>query len=251
VAIVRLPIVKASGTYALAWRLPSATNIDVPAGSTQVYQSVETGFGSLAALPGKCTSIRGSLNPFELLSFTARPGGLQVLLNWSMGADSKVKSFDVERSSRTNVWTAIGTVNGLARAGAAAQTFAYADKDISGMNTILYRLKMTDANGTVKYSSSVKVQIGNAAAAPQLLASYPNPFNPMTTVRFSVPGTMAVTVTVFDDAGKEIMRLCDNEMLDAGEYTRTFNGTNLASGKYLLRMVAGDYIATENLILNK
>jgi len=251
VAIVRLPIVKANGTYALAWRLPSATNINVPAGSTQVYQSTSTNLGAAAVLAGNCTSIKGSLNPFDLQAFTARMSGQQVQLNWSMGVDSKVKSFDVERSANTNVWTAIGTVAGGVRASTVGQTYSYTDKDISGMNSILYRLKMTDPNGDVKYSSTVKVQISNVAAKPQLLASYPNPFNPMTTVRFTVPGNVAVTVTIFDAAGKEIMRLYDNEVLEAGDYSKTFNGSNLASGKYLLRMVAGDYIATENLILNK
>jgi hypothetical protein len=251
VAIVRLPIIKATGTYALTWCLPSATNIDLPRGSTQVYQYTSKDQGTGIVMAGNCVSIKGSLNPFDLLAFTARMSGRQVQLNWTTGPDSKVKSFDVERTAKTNVWTKIGSVDAGLRSSTAAQTFAYTDNDISGMNSILYRLKMTDANGDAKYSSQVKVLLSNVAERPQLLASFPNPFNPTTTVRFTVPGGVAVTVTIFDAAGKEVMRLYNNEVLEAGDYSKTFNGTDLASGKYLLRMVAGDYIATENLILNK
>ena len=251
VAIVRLPIMKATGIYALAWALPSATNVELPIGSTQVFQYTAKAQGTAAVMAGNCVSLKGSLNPFDLLAFTARMSGKEVLLNWTSGPDSKVKSFDVERTAKTNVWTKIGTVDAALRSSTAAQTFAFSDKDISGMNSILYRLKMTDANGDAKYSSQVKVQLTSVAERALLLASYPNPFNPTTTVRFTVPGGVAVTVTIFDAAGKEVMRLYNNEVLEAGEYSKTFNGSDLASGKYLLRMVAGDYLATENLILNK
>jgi hypothetical protein len=95
------------------------------------------------------------------------------------------------------------------------------------------------------------VQLTNAVAAAQLHPSFPNPFNPTVTIRFTLPVDESVTVTIFDAAGKEITRLYDNEMLKAGDYAKVFNATRFASGKYLLRMQAGDYIATENLVLNK
>jgi len=252
VAVVRLPIINATGTYALEWMRASATDIERPVGSTQVYGIARTNAAPYIVPAGAYTSVKGSLNPFNLLTFAARLSGQQVLLNWTMGADATVKTFDVERSTTNNVWTKIGSVEAsVIRASAAGQSYAYTDRDVSGSTSFLYRLKMNDGNGESKYSSTVRVQMNVVAGKPQLVASYPNPFNPMTTVRFSVPGGVAVTVTIFDASGKEITRLYDNEVLEAGEYSKTFNGSDLASGKYLLRMVAGDYVATENLILNK
>jgi hypothetical protein len=71
------------------------------------------------------------------------------------------------------------------------------------------------------------------------------------TIHFTLTNEAPVTITIFDASGKEVTRLYDNEVLQAGDYSKVFNGSELASGKYLLRMVSGDFVATENLILNK
>jgi len=255
VAVVRFPVTNSTGAYSLAWRMPTSTNA-LPAGSTLVYQYAD---GKSSLIPGAgLNDLKGSLNPLDLLAFTARVSGKEVLLNWATGPNAQVSRFDVERSSNgsatanASVWKAIGTVDGAAKSNSTAgKTYSFTDKDASGATMLYYRLKMTDANGQSKYSAVVKVQMVAANAKPQLLASYPNPFNPTTTVHFTIPEEALVTVAIFDAAGKEVTRLYDNELLQAGDYSKVFNASELASGKYLLRLVAGDYIATENLVLNK
>lgn len=247
VGVVRLPITNTAGGYALTWKTSNATSPTASAMTTLVYQYTgETTRPGIVA-GGRSTDLKGSLGSLDLLAFTARLSGSQVLLNWATSADSKIGSFEVERSAQMTAWTKIGTVDGSD----GANTYSYTDNSIATTAAAYYRLKMLDASGQFKYSPIAKVQRNSTISAPQLLASYPNPFNPNVTVHFTVPSDQVVTVAVFDASGKEITRLYDNELLQAGDYSKVFNGSDLASGKYLLRMVAGDYIATENLILNK
>ena len=80
--------------------------------------------------------------------------------------------------------------------------------------------------------------------------NYPNPFNPETNITFQVPFDSRVTLAVYDVIGRRVATLVD-DMLDAGHHQVTFDGTHLASGVYLYRMRAGDFVQTRKLILVK
>ncbi len=83
-----------------------------------------------------------------------------------------------------------------------------------------------------------------------LSSNYPNPFNPSTVINYSLPAESYVSIKVYDITGKEISALV-NEMQTAGEHSITFNGSNLASGIYLLRMSAGNFSSTIKMSLLK
>jgi hypothetical protein len=73
---------------------------------------------------------------------------------------------------------------------------------------------------------------------------YPNPFNPELKIRFVNPRRTAVSVDVFDVAGRRVRRLLANEILASGPQTLTWNGRDdrhvpVASGVYLVRVKAG------------
>ena len=70
-----------------------------------------------------------------------------------------------------------------------------------------------------------------------LYPAYPNPFNPVTTIAFSVPVRSRVTLQVFDVLGREVARLVDGEKA-AGGYELRFNAANLPSGVYIYRLHA-------------
>jgi hypothetical protein len=255
VAVLRLPFTSANGTFSLSWaKSPTAASTT---GNTVLYRYNGANARGTLVPAGTFIDLKGSLNPFSLLAFTARVNGREVLLNWELGADANLSSFDVERSAvsssaTTASWSKIGAVDaGRAVSNSAVRSYAFSDKDIAGANALMYRLKMLGASGDFKYSPIAKVQFNVAIGAPQLLASYPNPFNPAVTIHFTLTNEAPVTITIFDASGKEVTRLYDNEVLQAGDYSKVFNGSELASGKYLLRMVSGDFVATENLILNK
>ena len=91
------------------------------------------------------------------------------------------------------------------------------------------------------------------AATPgafQLHQNFPNPFNPTTAIRFSVPNSSVVTLKVFDILGNMVTTLV-NEKKSPGSYVAEFDGSHLASGIYLYRLQAGNFSDTKKLLLIK
>jgi hypothetical protein len=80
--------------------------------------------------------------------------------------------------------------------------------------------------------------------------AYPNPFNPETIIKFSIPQKENVTLEVFDINGKSV-RLLLNSQFNKGAYNVTFNAEGLASGIYFYRLSAGNFSDTKKLILLK
>jgi len=70
-----------------------------------------------------------------------------------------------------------------------------------------------------------------------LYQSYPNPFNPMATIRYDLPVASLVSIKVFNLLGQEIVTLA-NEVHAAGQNKVHFNGAGLPSGTYFYRMIA-------------
>ncbi|MFH0882407.1 MAG: T9SS type A sorting domain-containing protein, partial [bacterium] len=83
-----------------------------------------------------------------------------------------------------------------------------------------------------------------------LKPNYPNPFNPATRIVFDVPRTGNVTLEVFNLLGQRVA-LLHQGILAPGSYTRTFDGSGLASGTYLCRMAAPGYTQVKKLVLVK
>jgi len=83
-----------------------------------------------------------------------------------------------------------------------------------------------------------------------LYQNYPNPFNPTTIINYSIPKTSFVSIKVYNVLGKEIQTLV-NDQKSAGNYKIEFDGSKLASGIYIYRMQASDFIGIKKLILLK
>jgi carboxypeptidase T len=83
-----------------------------------------------------------------------------------------------------------------------------------------------------------------------LLQNYPNPFNPSTSIKFQLPKSEFVTITIFDMLGRKVASLV-NEQKEAGYYDIKFDGTNYASGMYFYKMEAGNFTDTKKMILIK
>ena len=81
-----------------------------------------------------------------------------------------------------------------------------------------------------------------------LFQNYPNPFNPSTTIEFDLPKTSEVTLKVFNILGEEVASLV-SDRLSAGSYSYEWDASKLASGVYLYRLQAGDYVETRKMVL--
>ena len=80
--------------------------------------------------------------------------------------------------------------------------------------------------------------------------NFPNPFNPSTTINFSIPQKNFVSLRVFNIIGEEVSTLI-NEEKDAGSYHIKFNALNIPSGIYFYKITAGSFSATRKMILIK
>ena len=84
----------------------------------------------------------------------------------------------------------------------------------------------------------------------ELEQNYPNPFNPSTTIRYRLPVSGQVTLTVYDVFGREVVRLVDAKQ-SAGTYEVKFDGAHLNSGFYFYKLSAGSFMQTKEMLLLK
>ena len=106
--------------------------------------------------------------------------------------------------------------------------------------------KIIDDITDVKNDYSVPVEF-------DLFQNFPNPFNPSTKIRFTIPNVVSgfglrTTLVVFDILGNEIITLI-NEELPAGEYDFTFDASEFSSGIYFYMLKAGSFIITKKMVL--
>jgi hypothetical protein len=100
-----------------------------------------------------------------------------------------------------------------------------------------------DPTGVRPVSNEVPVEFA-------LYANYPNPFNPSTSIKYSIPSSSHVTLDIFDALGRNVATLVDGEQ-SAGSYIATFDATNMANGTYFYRLKAGNFTDTKKMVLLK
>jgi len=103
------------------------------------------------------------------------------------------------------------------------------------------------------YDSPVDVETPAAGPPFALGQNVPNPFNPQTTIRFSVPDTRGVTLRVYDVAGRLVNTLVERQY-PAGTHVVNWDGTDrrgasVASGVYFYKIIAGTDVATRKMVL--
>ncbi len=91
---------------------------------------------------------------------------------------------------------------------------------------------------------------GNVPTGYRLEPSYPNPFNPSTTITFSIPIREKISLKIVDVNGKDVATIVDGE-LAAGTYTNQWIPASNASGVYFCRLTAGTFVETKKLVLLK
>lgn len=91
------------------------------------------------------------------------------------------------------------------------------------------------------------------AESPQefsLNQNYPNPFNPSTLIRYNIAEASEVRLAVYDILGRRVATLV-NELQTPGAYTVNFNANHLASGTYIYRLEAGNFVSIKKMMLIK
>jgi hypothetical protein len=120
------------------------------------------------------------------------------------------------------------------------------------------KCEVDDGNGGVDSASLIIHVVDSAIFAIagndfiskdiRLYSNYPNPFNPTTTIEFDLPKSSYVTLKIFNILGEEIAMLVSDRLI-AGSYSYEWDASNLASGVYLYRFEAGEFVETRKMIL--
>jgi len=190
----------------------------------------------------------GSL-PVELSSFQAVYGKDGVELVWITESESNAWGFNIHRSlDKDKNYSQINP--GLIRAaGNSTQRHIYrfVDKRIEENATYWYLLEQVDIDGaTQTFGPTSVTTVAAVYSTPQVFkfyGSYPNPFNPLTTIRFDLPEAGYVLLQIFDLSGKRVKTLIDGERA-SGTHSVVWDGTNfdnqqVGAGAYFCRIVAG------------
>ena len=114
----------------------------------------------------------------------------------------------------------------------------------------------TDPDGNTSETSDCLEALATPLEDPEtelparfhLHANYPNPFNPQTTIRYSLPQTSDVRIAVYNVLGQRVALLVDGEQ-PAGTHVVVFDASGLASGIYFYNMTAGSFTRTRPMVL--
>jgi photosystem II stability/assembly factor-like uncharacterized protein len=118
-------------------------------------------------------------------------------------------------------------------------SYIYAGADLSGV----WRRPLSEMITGVERSSELPAEF-------KLSQNYPNPWNPSTIIKYTIPKTSRVILKLYDITGKVIKTLV-NEEKTAGNYELTIKAGNLPSGVYFYRIQAGSFVQTKKMILIK
>lgn len=175
-------------------------------------------------------------DPTNLTFLNENPKGT-INLTWKDNANNET-GFRIEKKTLpSGSWTQIGTVG--------ANVTSYADNSVTSETQYTYRVAAYSASTESEYSQEVTIKtlatsVEDAGSIPSdylLLQNYPNPFNPSTVIRYNLPRESKVKISVYTMLGK-LIAVLKNGVQSEGQYELRFDGSNQASGIYIVKMIA-------------
>lgn len=153
------------------------------------------------------------------------------IINHAAGSDT----IRVNQTTNHATWNKLGTYTFNSSRG---QSIAITDNGTAGTYVVADGIKLIS---NTPFPNAIRDQITeDIQTSFTLLDNFPNPFNPTTNIRFSIPEQALVKLTIYTISGKTVEILLNNARLNAGEYTVPFDGKSHPSGIYFC------CISTEN-----
>lgn len=192
----------------------------------------------------------------ELTSFTADASERSAQLVWMTASESWNHGFEIERRSMSDAtvnigaWVTAGFVTGSGNS-STPHCYTFEDKGLP-VGLYEYRLKQIDTDGSFRYVGGIEaVEIGRVTPKFELSESFPNPFNPSTTIEFSVAKEGTASLTVYDMLGQNVVVLF-NGRAAAGRINRVqFDARHLAAGIYFSVLRSGPHQMVKKMLLVK
>ncbi len=197
--------------------------------------------------------------PVRLSSFSAELSGGLVILTWATESEVDNLGFILERSFSPDysVWQVLASyLNNDALKGqgnTSSQTvYTFTDTDAKPGVSLRYRLSSVDISGEMHLCDVLDVFVPEAPEATELMAPYPNPFNPSTKIHYTLAQTGSVELSVYDIRGRKVQTLFTGQQR-AGSYNYYWHGTDhtgayAASGTYLIILRAPGITRTQKAL---
>ena len=186
--------------------------------------------------------------PAQIVSVTPDTTGSLILAKGD-SVRLSISAFDINDSQLTYAWYLENAL--LPNAASSVYSFKTAALSFGGH---LISVVVGNANGTRRINWNVTVVTASSAEEEnrlpvtfELQQSYPNPFNPSTTIRYAMPKSAQVSLKVYSVIGQLVATLVD-EKKQPGFYQVQWNA-NVPSGIYFYRLQAGEFVQTKKMIL--
>lgn len=171
---------------------------------------------------GSCPGL-GTL-PVDIIYFTGKLNGHQILLNWKTANAVNLAGFDVEKSYNSATFFATAFVNANN-----SGNYSYTDNIAKETGRrIYYRLKKKDKDGSFTYSEVFSIHI----PLNQTFTVSPNPANNLITISINLPSVTPATIAIYNVQGK----LVASYPCNTGNYTLTLSVAQLPAGSYFVKL---------------
>ncbi|MDX1430497.1 MAG: T9SS type A sorting domain-containing protein, partial [Rhodothermales bacterium] len=186
--------------------------------------------------------------PVELTDFDAQADGTVVMLRWKTASEENNAGFELQH--RRGNGYGFETMEFVAGNGSTNLSNSYAvSLENLGYGKHTFRLRQIDLDGTFSYSREIEVDV-ELTERFALTDAYPNPFNPTTTLRFSLREAGEINLAVYDIVGRHVKTLASGQF-SAGSHDVTFSADNLPSGTYVYRLQTASGPVAGTLVLLK
>lgn len=189
----------------------------------------------------------------ELPDLTIVANGNRPQLNWNV-APGAADGFNVYRRTQTSMRTRLNESLLTAQNG----HVSFVDQaDFAEGTLLFYSIGVVRGGSEIAVGSEIEYRVtaGALPTAFALYGNYPNPFNPLTTIKFDLPRDARVALRIYDLSGRAVRTLVDGNLVRA-THTYQWDGTDdsgrrLASGTYYYRVDSDQQTATGKMMLVK
>ncbi len=198
--------------------------------------------GLLGAFPVGCGPVAVAIS-----SFDAKAMGGVVSLHGTFTSDLRVQAVNVYRGEGDASFIRLATIVDFE-----GTTFDYTDNSVAPGQSYRYQIGVIDGDG--EFMSPIE-RVSVAPLLSGIDQNRPNPFNPQTTIHYTLSTPGRITLAVYDATGRLVRTLLD-ENRAAGAQDVIWNGQDdrgnaVASGVYFYRMTAGKFSQTRRMVLLK
>ena len=192
------------------------------------------------------------LTPVTLAEFAAVQHAKFAKIRWASASETNMSCYNIYRNETDDFSNAMHITEEIAQDQAASYEFI--DENVEVGNTYYYWLQGVNNNGTSELWGSIEITINEEvpeqpSQLTELQTNYPNPFNPVTYIKYQVKEGETGTLTIYNAKGQRVERAQLNETM--GVQTYEWDGTKYGSGIYFYRLETNSYSEVKKMIMLK